>query len=758
MRKILFLVLVCSFLSAQTIAEKKANLSQKSHTHEGTVQEVNDRLVSLRAKLDECRLRASSLKEENEFQDLLTEVGDIRMEISLVEEKWRDASVGEAKREGEGYALWDQEETTLAQLVMEYGSLDYVYIVPPEMASMKLHVHSSIPVPRESWSRVLEIILMHNGIGVKKINSYAKQLYILKQDLSSIQAIATSLEDLAFLDASSRVFYLLSPPVEQVRSVFQFFERFADAKQSFVHQVGSKIAVVASKEELQKMVSLYNTVWEGHEGKVSKVVSVSKMNVKEMERVLTAFFGEAIEKGRPPFGKVEQEGLGVFSLGQSNTLVLIGSKDNVERAERIVRQTEEQLEDPAEMTIYLYTCRYTDPNDLVKVLEKVYLSLLNAPQEGPTKETDVSFGAQSPTGRVPEGYPPTPPLVVSPTPIKPGISAKLEVEQTYTDHFTADPKTGTVLMTVRRDVLPKIKELLKKLDVPKKMVYIEVLLFERKLDTQDNFGMNLLKLGSSQGVSYTPHFGPPVGAKGIMQFFFHGSKHKYTPHFDVAYNFLMTQDDIQLNASPSVITVNQTEAMITIVEEISINNGAAPIDSNQGTAFEKSFSRQQYGIIIKLTPTIHAPEEDEDKGSVTLLTDITFDSPRPHHDDRPTVDRRSIQNEVRVIDGETIILGGLRRKLQQDREEKIPFFGNIPLFGRLFGTTQLVDRETEMFFFITPKIVLDPKEEMEKTRLEELKKRPGDIPEFLQKVDEARNKENSRYFRQSMKTFFTHDR
>ncbi len=52
---------------------------------------------------------------------------------------------------------------------------------------------------------------------------------------------------------------------------------------------------------------------------------------------------------------------------------------------------------------------------------------------------------------------------------------------------------------------------------------------------------------------------------------------------------MMTQDDIQLNAAPSVITVNQTAAQISIVEEISINNGAAPIDTNKGIAFQNSY-------------------------------------------------------------------------------------------------------------------------------------------------------------------------
>ena len=330
----------------------------------------------------------------------------------------------------------------------------------------------------------------------------------------------------------------------------------------------------------------------------------------------------------------------------------------------MVHKTEEQLHDPAEMTVYLYPCRNSNPEDLAKVLEKVYASLLLAPTEG-IHESEATVSAQGPQFKSPpDGYPPSAPLVVAPPPLKTGSSATLEVE-IGNDHFIADPKTGTLLMVVRRDTLAKIKELLRKLDVPKKMVQIEVLLFEKRYRNQSSFGINLLKLGTANGIRYSSDSAP--SGMGVFQFFFRHDKSHHFPAYDLVYSFLMTQEDIQLNAAPSVLTVNQTPASISLVEEISINNGAAPVDTNKGIAFEKSFSRAQYGITINMTPTVNAPEEENDsmngQGYVTLKTNVTFDTTRKHqHDDRPTVDRRHIENEVRVLDGQTVILGGLRRK------------------------------------------------------------------------------------------------
>ena len=60
----------------------------------------------------------------------------------------------------------------------------------------------------------------------------------------------------------------------------------------------------------------------------------------------------------------------------------------------------------------------------------------------------------------------------------------------------------------------------------------------------------------------------------------------------------------------------------------------------------------------------------------------------------------------------------------------------------------------DMIFFITPTIILDPKDELFRLREEQLKKRPGDIPEFLQRVVEAQRKQESHFFQQSMKMFW----
>ncbi|WP_194847584.1 hypothetical protein [Candidatus Neptunochlamydia vexilliferae] len=770
---LLVLLLTCkAALHCQTIEEKRdALLMQKEEKELGSyLNKINRELKTLRQAMEEKYELVNEYYEEEaseeEYQALLKEVNGIRLEIQDLEKEWHDLALDESKKDDEGYGLWDQEETTLSQLIMEYGSSDYLYIVPPEILSMKLHMHSGIPIPRESWSDLLEIVLSHNGVGVKQLNTYTRQLYILKQDLIAVDQILSDRFGLMRVPPKARIAYIFSPPPERIKGVSQFFERFRDQKMTFVYQVGYKIAIISSKEEVEKLLTLYDAVWEKENEKITRVLPMNRLKPAEMEKILKAYFGDL--KRRPRIGLTKGEGddLVILPLKSEGSLVLIGPKQMVEQAEKLVKETEAQIEDPTEMTVYWYTCRHSDPVDVAEVLEKVYASLIYSGIEGQEpKPTDAPIPPPRSFEPPPETPPPSygpPPYSSVVTPLT-GVAATIDSQKvkSYTTNFIPYPKTGAIMMVVRRNTLDKIKELIRKIDVPKKMVQIEVLLFEKKITNHNNFGLNLLRLGSVAAQSHETGLCYETGAgvenRGIVDFFiFRKKPNSFWPAFDIAYNFLMAQEDVRINASPSVTTLNQTPATIAIVEEISINNGAAPIDSNQGTAFTKSFSRATYGTTVVITPTIHDPEDpDDDKHFVTLETNITFDTIKKNVQvDQPRVSKRHVENQVRVLDGETIILGGLREKTAEDSSSKLPFLGELPGIGKFFGDSKMTDEKTEMFIFITPHIIFDARGELEKLRHEQLMKRPGDVPEFLERVEEAKKWKSRRLFNNSLKLLF----
>jgi type IV pilus assembly protein PilQ len=62
---------------------------------------------------------------------------------------------------------------------------------------------------------------------------------------------------------------------------------------------------------------------------------------------------------------------------------------------------------------------------------------------------------------------------------------------------------------------------------------------------------------------------------------------------------------------------------------------------------------------------------------------------------------------VRIKDGETLVIGGLIQELEQKTVQKIPVIGDLPLIGTLFRSTSTSKTKNELVIMITPKIMND---------------------------------------------------
>jgi general secretion pathway protein D len=735
--------------------------------------QVQSDLTALRKEIDELYLQASSLvsahAQLDEYQDLLGRINEKKQALEEKQKDWKSRFSYLFAPKKEEFALFDQEETTIGQLISEYGSKDFLYILPQEVSTIKISMQSAIAIPRDSWQEMIDLILQYNGVGVIEINPFARQLFLLKQDLITCNRITYKKEHLALVPPSSRVMHLFEAPVENIKNTFFFFDRFRDTKRTFVYQIGAKIALVGTKEDIVRLVEMYDGAFDDEAERITRVMSLQKLSPDEMKNILKAFFG-GLAENMSMMGKNPTE-LSVLPLVQESGIVLVGPKKLVERAMEIVKQTEDQLIDPSEMTVFWYVCRHSDPNDISEILEQVYASLmkfgLESADKKETKEQQASRevllnepspGAYNTIDPAVRGLV-NPPKVQTPDPQGPVKTVKLK-------NFIPYGKAGGIMMVVRKDTLDRIKDLLKMLDVPKKMVHFEVILCEKRTNMQTNSGLNLLRIGTNAlsqvagGLDFLNQ--PAQPNRGILEFFFSRPRSKAFPAFDLTYNFLMNQEDIRIHSSPTVTTINQTPATIAIVEEISINNGAAAVNNTGGSiSYQDSYSRAQYGVTLVMTPTVHEPEPDDDqrRNYITIDADVTFDTIKNDIAFKPDVNRRHVINQVRVLDGETIIMGGLKRKDSSDKTEKLPFLGEIPGLAKVFGASQMTDQLTDMYIFITPRVIKSTHADLEAIRQEELCRRPGDLPPFLECRKEAKMKQKKKLFEQSMKllTGNTHD-
>jgi general secretion pathway protein D len=110
------------------------------------------------------------------------------------------------------------------------------------------------------------------------------------------------------------------------------------------------------------------------------------------------------------------------------------------------------------------------------------------------------------------------------------------------------------------------------------------------------------------------------------------------------------------------------------------------------------------GITMTVTPQI------SQDGYITLeldldITNFTGESATPGVS--PPRQRRRITTFVTVPDSSTVVVGGLKTSESSKTVSKIPLLGDIPLIGELFKSQRTVERRTNLYIFLRPKILKD---------------------------------------------------
>jgi general secretion pathway protein D len=77
---------------------------------------------------------------------------------------------------------------------------------------------------------------------------------------------------------------------------------------------------------------------------------------------------------------------------------------------------------------------------------------------------------------------------------------------------------------------------------------------------------------------------------------------------------------------------------------------------------------------------------------------------------RPVTQKRTIDTTVLVQDNHTVVIGGLIDDNCNNNETKVPGLGDIPLLGWLFKTQTDANQKTNLYIFITPRVIKSPEE------------------------------------------------
>lgn len=295
--------------------------------------------------------------------------------------------------------------------------------------------------------------------------------------------------------------------------------------------------------------------------------------------------------------------------------------------------------------------------------------------------------------------------------------------------ITSDPATNSIIVVGSLTQYRMVKQIVDKLDVRRRQVFVEAAILEVGLDNVNalgaNFGLGVTIEGDNLGFIGQQLPGIPsllgVAADptiattsiGSLSGLFLGVVGEEVdpdgsgplpslPSFSAVFQALSSVTDVNVLSTPSIITTDNEPAEIVVADVIPF-----PMGSTVGTSgvTVQTIERLPVGIRLRITPQISEGEYL----NLDIVTEVSSTREAPAGLNTAqfgiATTTRSADSSVIVKNGQTLVIGGL----VQDREEvlhnKTPLLGDIPLIGNLFRFKRNQSRKLNLMILLTPRIV-----------------------------------------------------
>lgn len=297
-----------------------------------------------------------------------------------------------------------------------------------------------------------------------------------------------------------------------------------------------------------------------------------------------------------------------------------------------------------------------------------------------------------------------------------GVGIKDVVESVLSEfgRITEDPITNSLIVVDVPVQFPIIDEVISKLDIPIPRIMIEVEMIDVSKSHLDQIGFNFangviaeLEIGSRSTRFPWPNkwYGPGGGAGTVPAL----SNFSFEEMSSIM-QFLSQESSTKFLARPKILTLaNETAEVNLVLNEVIGLTTTTNVDSSTTQDIEREYT----GTRLRVTPQISLATSE-----ITLVVDIFNKESQDSGISISgmstgfvkNVEERSTKSIVRLKAGETLFIGGLLKKEEQETITKIPFFGDLPVIGRFFSylSRPMADNiNRELLVFLTPHILKD---------------------------------------------------
>ena len=170
-------------------------------------------------------------------------------------------------------------------------------------------------------------------------------------------------------------------------------------------------------------------------------------------------------------------------------------------------------------------------------------------------------------------------------------------------------------------------------------------------------------------------------------------------------NALESQGNANILSTPSLLTLDNEEAFITVGQQVPFVTGSY---TNTGAANGvanpfQTIQRENVGVTLQVTPQIN----EGDSVVMDIVQEVSSISQQVLSASDVITNERKIETKVLAKDGDIVVLGGLVKDDIQDSRQGVPILSGIPVIGRLFRSDVVSVTKSNLLVFIRSTIIRD---------------------------------------------------
>jgi len=454
----------------------------------------------------------------------------------------------------------------------------------------------------------------------------------------------------------------------------------------YMEVIGDFLLVVDSGLNIEKILSILDNI--------DKPVTVEDfetvyLKYSSADAITKTINDSLAQKGRAIPGQATLA-LRAVADQRLNAVILFGGKEIRDSIKRLIAHLDVAPKE-VQGRVNVYFLENADATEMGKVLE----GMLKGTQPGAARQTTVGTGV------------PQAPLFES------GVT------------ITPDKATNSLIIVASPSDYQNLVQIIKQLDKRRRQVFVEAMIVEASINKLRDIG---IKWRAIKKINNEPvligGFGAVtsdtlntivsgmsgIGVGGMANFMnidvtqSDGTiKTMSVPGLAALFSLDEFSGAVNVLSTPQILTSDNKDAEIVVGENVPFITRRESGPSGTLSVFS-SVERQDVGIKLTIKPQI--TEGDyvnldvyQEISSVQTASDNVLISVGP------STTKRSTKTAITVKDGRTVVIGGLISEREEERNEKIPFLGDLPVIGWLFKNENKTRTKTNLLVFITPHIV-----------------------------------------------------